>query len=216
MYVKDIKEACRRVISGDEEALKQLGLDNASYPVPKPQSTLTISLQASYDGVLNTTVAARELQLSFLKKQCELTLQYMQAIAAAKNISLKQEVDPQDVTEVMLAFIDEEKEKYKLKHAAAELSQSEEEEDEETPQSEEREADNTKKEDGKVQVEKEMETQSKEKEQRPQPKKRKAVTQIEEDSECEEEGDEETPESKEKKAASQIEEETEVEEGKRD
>ena len=82
-----------------KEALKQLGLDNASYPVPKPQTTSSASLQASYNGALNIAVAARELQLSFHEKQCELTLQYIQTIAAAKNITLQRQVDAQDVTE---------------------------------------------------------------------------------------------------------------------
>ena len=198
MYIKDIEDACRKVINGNEEALKQLGLDNASYPVPKPQTTSSASLQASYNVVLNTEVAARQLQLSFLEKQCELTLQYIQAIASAKNITLQHEVDAKDVPEIMLALTDEEKGKYNHKNAAAELSESEREEDEETPECKEREAESqiekeTVKEkgkgDGKVEVEEEMETQSKKKKQRHQLKKRKVVIQIKEDRECEKEGD---------------------------
>ena len=97
MYVKDIEEACRKVLNGDQEALRLLGLDNISYPVPRPQNTSTASLQVSYDGVLNTAVAARELQLAFLEKQCKLTLQYIQSIAAAKKVTIKHAVNPEDV-----------------------------------------------------------------------------------------------------------------------
>ena len=38
-----IEDACRYVLNGDEEALKQLALDNASYPMPKLQNTSTAS-----------------------------------------------------------------------------------------------------------------------------------------------------------------------------
>ena len=140
----------------------------------KSGTTSPARLQASYNGALNIAVAARELQLSFREKQCELTLQYIQAIASAKNITLQHEVDARDVAEIMLALIDEEKGKYNHKNTAAELSESEEEEDEETPECKEREAESqiekeTVKEkgkgDGKVEVEEEMETQSKKKEQ---------------------------------------------------
>ena len=188
MYIKDIEDACRKVLNGDEEALKVLGLDNASYPVPKPQSSSALSLQANYHGVLNTAVAAREQQLSFLEKQCELTMQYMQTIAAAKNVKLQHEVDAEDVTEIMLALINEERKKYSYKDAAAEPSESEGGEDEETPECEEREAesrteDESEKEEGKgdekVEVEEELDTQSEEEEQIRRPKKRRAVVPLE-------------------------------------
>ena len=113
MYVKDIQEACRKVLNGNEEALQQLGLDDATYPVPKPRNTSTASLQVTYNGVLNTAMAARELQLVFLEKQCELTLEYVQAIAVAKKVTLKHEVDVQDVAKIMLALIDAEAQKYR-------------------------------------------------------------------------------------------------------
>ena len=222
MYIKDIEDACRRVINGEEAALKQLGLDNASYPVAKPQNTSTDSLQASYNGVLNTAVAARELQLSFLQKQCDLTLQYIQAIAAAKKVTLQHEVDGQDVTEVMLALIDAEKDKYRHKRAAPELSSSDNEEGEETAECKEREAesrieDQTEKDegkgDGKAIVEDEMETESEEKEVIHRPKKRKAVIQVE-DSDSEE--SEEESGSEEGEEESESEESQEEEEKKRE
>ena len=75
-------------------------------------------------------MAARELQLSFIEKQCELTLQYIQAIAAAKNVTLQHEVDAKDVTEIMLALIDEEKSKLWHKTAVSQPSENEEERDE--------------------------------------------------------------------------------------
>ena len=112
MYVKDIQEACRKVLNGDQEALQQLGLDDAAYPVLKPRNTSTASLQVTYNAVLNTAVAARELQQAFLEKQCELTLEYVQAIAAAEKVTLKHEVDAH-VTEIMLALIDAEAQKYR-------------------------------------------------------------------------------------------------------
>ena len=159
MYIEDIEEACRKVINGDQEALKQLGLDNASYPVPSPQSTSSTSLQATYNGALRSVVAARELGLTFLEKQCELTLQYIQAIAAAKKkMTLQHEVDAEDVAEVMLALIDEEKDKYSRRKATSEPSESEE-----TPESEERKAE-----------------EKEERQQRHQVKKRKADISIEE------------------------------------
>ena len=164
MYIEDIEEACRKVINGDQEALKQLGLDNASYPVPSPQSTSSTSLQATYNGALRSVVAARELGLTFVEKQCELTLQYIQAIAAAKKkMTLQHEVDAEDVAEVMLALIDEEKDKYSRRKATSEPSESEEEEHEETPESEERKAE-----------------EKEERQQRHQAKKRKADISIEE------------------------------------
>ena len=61
--------------------------------------------------VLNTAVAARELQLSFLEKQCQENLDALMAIAAAKKINLQHNVDGADVAEIVLALIDEERQR---------------------------------------------------------------------------------------------------------
>ena len=68
MYIKDIEEACRKVINGDLTALQQLGLEDARYPSSRPPNISPTRLQINYDAVVNTAVAVRELQLSFLKK----------------------------------------------------------------------------------------------------------------------------------------------------
>lgn len=62
MYIKDIEEACRKVINGDLTPLQQLGLEDARYPSSKPLKTSPTRLQINYDAVLNTAVAARELR----------------------------------------------------------------------------------------------------------------------------------------------------------
>ena len=111
MYIKDIKEACRKILKGDRQALEQLGLENCKFPRPKPQNTATSALQLQYNCTLNSAVAARELNLSFLEKQCQLTLEYIEAIAQAKKVKLDHSTDG-DVAELMLTLIDEEKKKY--------------------------------------------------------------------------------------------------------
>ena len=111
MHIKEIEDACRRVLKGDEAALEELGLD-VTYQKPAAQSTFTGTLQAHYNAVLNTAVAARELQFSFLEKQCQLTLEYIQAIVTAKKVTLQNLVDGEDVAEIMLSLIDEEKQRY--------------------------------------------------------------------------------------------------------
>ena len=108
MYIEDIQIYCRRALRGDKQALEQLGLDDASYPEPTPHNLSTTSLQITYNSVLNTAVAARELQLGFIEKQCELTLELLKAIAVATKITLQHEVDGQDVAEIMLALIHDE------------------------------------------------------------------------------------------------------------
>ena len=109
MFIEDIEAPCRRVIAGDTEALQELGLDNATYPRPTPANTSQGSLQVSYSSVLNTAVAARELQFSFIEKQCEVALELLRAIADAKHISLQHHVDGEDVVEIMMALIDEQR-----------------------------------------------------------------------------------------------------------
>jgi len=108
MYIKDIQEACRRVLNGEEDALEELGLDNVTYPRPQAHNTASTSLQISYNAVLHTAVAARELNLWILEKQCQTTLEVIQAIAAAKKTTLLHEIDGRDVAEIMLSLIDEE------------------------------------------------------------------------------------------------------------
>ena len=103
MYIKDIKELWRKVLQGDKKALERLGLNNVKYPRPKPQNTSTSSLQLHFNASLTTAVAARELQLAFIEKQCKITVDYIQAIAVAKKITLEH---PEDVAEIMLSLID--------------------------------------------------------------------------------------------------------------
>ena len=207
MYIKDIEHACRKVLQGDKEALKQLGLDNATYPVPKPQNTSSTSLQVRYNGVLNTVVAARELQLSFLEKQCQLTLEYIKTIAAATIVTIEHEVDPEDVTEIMLALIDEEANKYCHKDDADKISESEEEKAEETAEIGEREAESpeeeTERDEGKEDGKRAIQVEA-------HPKKRKEVIQIKEESESEESESEES-ESEESKSEENGSEESEAE-----
>ena len=177
MYVKDIEDACRRVLKGDEKAFQQLGLNNVKYPVPKPRNTSNSSLQLNFNALLNTAVAARELQLEFLEKQCQTTMEYIQAIAQAKKTKLKHSVDPEDVAEIMLSLIDQEKRKYWHEGDEARRSPSEvEEEDEEIE---------------KETQPKSPECEEDEEEKHVKPMKRKAVIDIEEQSDTEESGDEE-------------------------
>ena len=109
MYIEDIIKACRKIMDGDTEALEELGLDGVTYPRPRPFNTSTSHLQVTYNSVLNTVVASRELQLGFLEKQCQEMLDALQAIAVAKNITLQHEVDSTDVAEIMLWLIEEER-----------------------------------------------------------------------------------------------------------
>ena len=71
MYVNEIQAACRRVLSGHDDALEELGLDTVSYPCVKPHNTSSSTLQITYDEVLHTAVAARELSLGLLEKHCQ-------------------------------------------------------------------------------------------------------------------------------------------------
>ena len=109
MYIEDIIKACRKIMDGDTEALEELDLDSVTYPRPRPFNTSTSHLQVTYNSVLNTVVASRELQLGFLEKQCQEMLDALQAIAVAKNITLQHEVDSTDVAEIMLSLIEEER-----------------------------------------------------------------------------------------------------------
>ena len=127
MYIKDIEEACRKILRGDREALEQLGLENCKFPQPRPQSTATSALQLQYNCTLNSAVAARELNLSFLEKQCQLTLEYIEAIAQA---IIDHSIDAEDVAKLMLTLIDEEKKKYWKEGDEAKDDESEEEETE--------------------------------------------------------------------------------------
>lgn len=92
MYVEDIIAASRRVLDGDSEALQELGLDSISYPKPTPLNTSAAHIQVIYNAVLNTAVAARELQLGFIEKQCQELLDTLKAIAVAKGISVQHNV----------------------------------------------------------------------------------------------------------------------------
>ena len=132
MYIKDIQEACRKVLQGDQEALERLWLDNYKYPKPKAQSTATSTLQLQYNCTLCTAVAARELNLHFLEKQCVLTLEYIQAIAEAKHVTLQNSVHHEDVAEIMLSLIDQEKRKYMKEGKEGNHADSESEEEEES------------------------------------------------------------------------------------
>lgn len=130
MYIKDIEEACRKVINGYLTVLQQLGLEDARYPSSKPLNISPTRLQINYDMVLNMAVAAREFQLSFLEKMCQTTMACLQSFANAQNITLTHAVDGPDVAEIMLALIDEEKSKlWKEGNEAKESSASEEEEE---------------------------------------------------------------------------------------
>ena len=185
MYIKDIEEACRKVLQGDNEAVQLLGLDNLKYRKPQPQNTSTSSLQIHYNATLTTAVAARELQLSFIEKQCQVTMEYIQAIADAKKITLKHSIDPQDVAEVMLSLIDQEKRKY-WKEGDEKKATGSKEEEEELQQSEQEEdvVDVGEKENDQAdEGGKEKEVADK---QIVPPKKRKPVLPILEETECEE------------------------------
>ena len=100
-------------MAGDTEALQELGLDNATYPRPTPANTSQGSLQVNYSSVLNTAVAAHELQFSFIEKQCKVALELLRAIADAKHLSLQHHVDGEDVAEIMMALIDEQRQRLK-------------------------------------------------------------------------------------------------------
>ena len=186
MYIKDIEEACRKVLQGDNKALQELGLDSAKYPKPKPQNTSRSSLQINYNATLSTAVAARELQLAFVEKQCELTMQYIQAIAAAKKITLEHSVDAEDVAEIMLALIDEEKQKYWTEGDENQATGSKEEEEDESEQSEKEEDVVDEGEQEKDQADEEGKDEEVADEQIVRPKKRKPVLHISEESEGEE------------------------------
>ena len=105
MHIKDIEDAYRRVLAGDDEALEVLGLNNVSYQQSSPQSSL---------------------QFSFLEKQCQLTLEFISAIAAAKKVVLQHEVDGQDVAEIMLSLINKERQRY-VPQTPIDISESDDE-----------------------------------------------------------------------------------------
>lgn len=93
-------------------------------------------MQLHYNATLNTAVAARELRLPFMEKQCKLTMEYIQAIAAAKKITLEHSVDSEDIAEIMLSLIDLEKRKYWKEGDEHKDSESEEEEESELDEGE--------------------------------------------------------------------------------
>ena len=111
MYIEDIISACRKIMARDLDALEELGLDSMTYPRPNALNTSTSHLQITYNSVLNTAVAARELQLGFLEKQCQEMLEALQAIALARKITLQHDVDSNDVAEIMLSLIGEERQR---------------------------------------------------------------------------------------------------------
>ena len=115
MYIEDIQVLCRRVLRGDKEASQRLGLNDLQYPEPTPYNLSNDSLQATYTQVLHTAAAAGELSLSFFEKQCNLTLELLKAIALAKGVNLKHELDTQDLAEVMLALIHDEVQRHHYK-----------------------------------------------------------------------------------------------------
>ena len=149
MYIKDIEEACHRILRGDKDALKELGLEDYKYPRPQPQNTATTSLQLQYNCTLNTAVVVRELNLSFIEKQCKLTLQYIETIARAKNIRLQHLVDVEDVAELMLSLIDQEKRKYWKEADEGNDSARDEEDDSQSEDADEGVEEKTKKEEKK-------------------------------------------------------------------
>lgn len=111
MLIKEVNDLCRRAMTGDQSALEELGLDNVTFNQPNWHNTQQTSLQNTYNAVLNTAVAARELQHYFLERQCQLTLNLIKTIANAKKFQLMHKVDGQDVAETMLALIDEEEQR---------------------------------------------------------------------------------------------------------
>ena len=125
MYIEDIQVACRKVLNGDQNALKVLGLDKLSYSRAAPHSLANTSLQVTYNSVLTTAVAARELQLEFFQKQCDLNMQLLEAIAAAKKIQLTDVIDPEDVAEVMLALIHNKATRHNYKEVPEETESNE-------------------------------------------------------------------------------------------
>lgn len=134
MFIEDIIAACRQVLSSKREALEDLGLDNISYPQPMPHNTSAGSLQVTYSSVLNTVVAARELQFAFVEKQCQLTLDLLKTIAVAKNMDLQHNVDGEDIVGIMLALIDEESHRFAAIQPREEVSSASEDNQEIAPQ----------------------------------------------------------------------------------
>lgn len=126
MYIEDIQEACRRVLKGDKEAEKQLELDTIKYDRSTPHNLSVRSLQATYNSVLTTAVAAKQLDLPFFEKQCELTMQLLQAIAQAKKVEFEHNIDAQDIAEVMLALIHDEASRHDYKEQPEEEEHSDE------------------------------------------------------------------------------------------
>ena len=126
MYIEDIQVACRRVLKGDKKAEEELGLDTIEYDRPTPHNLSVRSLQATYNSVLTTAVAARELDLPFFEKQCQLTMQLLQAIAEAKKVEFEHNVYAQDVAEVMLALIHDEAGRHNYKEVPEEEDRDDE------------------------------------------------------------------------------------------
>lgn len=123
MLLKDVVNACRRAVRGNTSAIAELGLDNVTYDRGKSMGTGQITLQTAYNPSLNTAVAARELSLFSLERQCQMTMNYIQTIATAKAIVLVHEIDPEDIAEIILALTDE----AQLRSSTPSAHQSEEE-----------------------------------------------------------------------------------------
>ena len=155
----------------------------SSIQTPKPENTSTSRLQLNYNAVLNTAVAARELQLAFLEKQYQSTMGYIQAIAQAKKLRLEHSVDPQDVAEMMLSLIDQENKKYWHEGDETEDSESEVEEKDKGDE----EIEKSKKGKAVIDTEEQNNTEQSEEEspegKQVKPKERKAVINTEEQSE---------------------------------
>lgn len=118
--------------------------------------------------------------------QCKLTLEYIEAIAQAKKITLEHSVDCEDVAEIMLSLIHQEKRKYwKYRKINKKIERKKEEDKIEGEKKKTSQQVKKKKTRKKVKKKKTRYLKVK-KEEIVRPKKRKAVCVLEEESDSEE------------------------------
>ncbi|KAJ7386033.1 hypothetical protein OS493_012366 [Desmophyllum pertusum] len=107
----------------DQDALDRLGLMGASFDPPRVSHTDMNTLQVRYNATLHTGLAAKKLGITFLENQCLYTMEYIRAIATATGLRLEHQIDNQDVCEVMLSLLEEEKERVAMDEKSGDNSE---------------------------------------------------------------------------------------------
>ena len=106
---ESLMKICQRAMNGEEEAVQELGLTDVKVNLPKAVHLDKDTLQREYTQTATIAAAARRCSMNVLEGQCISTLSYILVLAKTREYKINKEVDPQDVAEVMMSLLDEEK-----------------------------------------------------------------------------------------------------------